>query len=68
MIMRFQYLDLSFNFYEGVDLFTDPRTKEFNISASSCMYGHLDMIYKFYFNTNKKYGIFCEDDILIDNN
>lgn len=33
--------------------------------AWSCMYGHLDMIADFYHNTNKPYGIFCEDDIAI---
>jgi GR25 family glycosyltransferase involved in LPS biosynthesis len=33
--------------------------------AWSCMYGHLDMIGDFYHNTNKPYGIFCEDDIAI---
>lgn len=34
-------------------------------TAWSCMYGHLDMISDFYHNTNKPYGIFCEDDIAI---
>ena len=29
------------------------------------MYGHLDMIYQFYYQTDKPYGIFCEDDIYI---
>lgn len=33
--------------------------------AWSCMYGHLDMISDFYYNTSKPYGIFCEDDIAI---
>jgi GR25 family glycosyltransferase involved in LPS biosynthesis len=32
------------------------------------MYGHLDMIYDFYYNSDKNFGIFCEDDILINNN
>lgn len=31
----------------------------------SCMYGHLDMIREF-INSGEEHGIFCEDDILID--
>jgi len=65
MEKRFLTLDISCNFYEGCDLEQDIRIKEFKIGSSSCMYGHLDMIYQFYYNTNKTYGIFCEDDILI---
>lgn len=30
------------------------------------MYGHLDMIHKFYNDSDSPFGIFCEDDILID--
>ena len=36
-----------------------------NRNAWSCMYGHLDMIDNFYYQTTKPYGIFCEDDIVI---
>ena len=61
---RFQKLDISCNFYEGVDSSVDERTKKYHFN-SSCMYGHLDMIYQFYNNTSKPYGVFCEDDILI---
>ena len=34
----------------------------------SCMYGHLDMMRDFINTTDEtyKYGIFCEDDIMID--
>ena len=32
----------------------------------SCMYGHLDMIRDFLENDSSPYGIFCEDDIMID--
>ena len=65
MIDRFVKLDISCNFYDGVCLEEDERIKKFNMGCSSCMYGHLDMIYQFYNNTNKPYGIFCEDDIFI---
>lgn len=61
---RFKKLDIPCNFYEGIDSSLDERTKKYNFN-SSCMYGHLDMIHQFYNNTNKPYGIFCEDDILI---
>lgn len=62
---RFEKLDISCNFYEGCDLEKDDRIKEYKIGSSSCMYGHLDMIYQFYYHSNKTYGFFCEDDILI---
>ena len=65
MEKRFLTLDISCNFYEGCDLENDDRMKVCKINASSCMYGHLDMINEFYFNSDKTYGIFCEDDILI---
>jgi GR25 family glycosyltransferase involved in LPS biosynthesis len=65
MEKRFLTLDISCNFYEGCDLEQDIRIKEYKIGPSSCMYGHLDMIYQFYYQSNKPYGIFCEDDILI---
>jgi GR25 family glycosyltransferase involved in LPS biosynthesis len=29
------------------------------------MYGHINMIHDFYYNKDKLYGIFCEDDIVI---
>lgn len=64
MEKRFHTLDISCNFHEGIDYTIDERTKHLNLNAS-CMYGHLDMIHKFYYNTCKPYGIFCEDDILI---
>jgi len=66
MLQRFQTLDISCNFYDGV-CSDDIRLKDiipFQGSYSS-MYGHLDMIHHFYYQTNKPFGIFCEDDILI---
>jgi GR25 family glycosyltransferase involved in LPS biosynthesis len=67
MEQRFYSLDISCNFYDGIDSIEDERTKHLTFNAS-CMYGHLDMINQFYYNTSKPYGIFCEDDILIHKN
>jgi GR25 family glycosyltransferase involved in LPS biosynthesis len=64
---RFKILDINYNFNKGVN-FDDDRIKnvpEAYKRVFSCTYGHLDGIYNFYHNTNKKYGIFCEDDIKI---
>ena len=64
---RFKILDINYNFNKGVN-FDDDRIKnvpEAYKRVFSCTYGHLDGIYNFYHNTNKKYGIFCEDDINI---
>ncbi len=52
----------------GVPL-SDPRisaTCEHTKKCYSCMYGHLDMIRDFLENDSSPYGIFCEDDIMID--
>lgn len=65
MKARFETLDISCNFYCGVGK-DDERFEKITINLPySCMYGHLDMIYHFYHGTDKDYGIFCEDDILI---
>ena len=65
MKTRFETLDISCNFYHGVGKY-DKRFEKITINLPySCMYGHLDMIYHFYHHTDKPYGIFCEDDILI---
>jgi len=52
-------------FYEGVGS-DDPRLKNAGNSERiwSMTYGHLDLIKKFY-DSDNKYGIICEDDILI---
>jgi hypothetical protein len=68
MTQRFQQLGLEehVTFYEGVN-HDDARL--LNAGAAkriwSYTYGHLDMIRIFYEETDKEYGIFCEDDILI---
>jgi GR25 family glycosyltransferase involved in LPS biosynthesis len=52
----------------GVPL-SDKRitvTCEHTKKCHSCMYGHLDMIRNFLDNDSHPYGIFCEDDIMID--
>ena len=62
---RFKQLDIKCSFYDGVDS-NDPRIFNNNgFGAWSCMLGHIDMIKNFYENSEKEYGIFCEDDIFI---
>jgi len=74
MQRRFETLGLQCIFYQGVD-FKDERISRYSDLLDdatkrvwSCMYGHLDMIHDFYYNTKKDYGIFCEDDIYLHNN
>jgi GR25 family glycosyltransferase involved in LPS biosynthesis len=64
---RFTILNINCKFYQGVS-FDDPRIKnrEEIQKVWSCAYGHFDMINDFYNNSTKEYGIFCEDDIIID--
>lgn len=73
MIRRFNTLNLDVTMYEGVH-FTDERIKKYfendmnNAQLKkilSCAYGHLDMIKNFFYNTDKEFGIFSEDDIFI---
>jgi GR25 family glycosyltransferase involved in LPS biosynthesis len=69
MIKRFDQLHIDCTFYQGVQ-YNDIRLANRNLSLSlmrewSCCYGHLDMIYDFYYKTDKLYGIFCENDIHI---
>ena len=62
MIAKFEKLGINAFLYEGVGP-EDSRYKELN--GSSMMLGHLDMISKFYIESDKEYGIMCEDDICI---
>jgi len=74
MIQRFETVGLPLQIYEGVS-FTDPRIRghicsERKNSLSvqrlwSVTYGHLDMIQRF-LRTEQPYGLFCEDDILVN--
>lgn len=67
MIRRFETIKINCIFYQGVDK-SHPRIAGRDNTRTgcwSCMYGHLDMINDFYYNTDKQYGIFCEDDIFI---
>ena len=73
MSNRFSTLNINVEFYDGVG-FDDKRlsipliNKEELKHIWSCMYGHLDMINKFVNETDKEYGVFCEDDIYLDKN
>lgn len=71
---RFEQVDINCKFTPGVDFIDNRILKHSEVLNDgikrvwSCMYGHLDMINDFYYNTNKEYGIFCEDDIYIHKN
>lgn len=72
MTNRFHNLGITnFTMSSGVPL-SDPRINSTNIDnvkrCHSCMFGHLDMIRDFLENDSSPYGIFCEDDILMDSN
>lgn len=68
MEKKFKELDISCEFYDGVK-HTDKRLAnagtKFNKRHWSITYGHLDIINKFYYHSEQKYAIICEDDILI---
>lgn len=69
MTNKFKKLNLDCFISKGVS-FEDKRISQYQIDdhtkkSWSCMYGHLDMIYDFYYKSNKDFCIFCEDDILI---
>ena len=69
MEYRFNQLGVKVCISEGVSV-DDEKIRGRNMSdneqkAWSIAYGHLSMMKEFYFNSNKPYGIFCEDDIYI---
>jgi len=69
MTRRFKTIGIDCIFYEGVSC-GDDRITGRNISSRvwSCIYGHLDMISEFYYNSDKQFGIFCEDDLYLNKN
>ena len=72
MTERFRLAGVSPILHPGVPV-SDPRIAGRGLiphteKCWSCMYGHLDMIRDFVDNDSRDYGIFCEDDILIDIN
>ncbi len=68
---RFVQLNIDVEFYDGVN-FDDPRLSillnDGIKKVWSCAYGHFDMIHKFVTESDKEYGIFCEDDIYLNKN
>ena len=58
-------LNIKANIHSGVEVTNDKLEQNTKRCWSIC-YGHLDMINTFY-NSEYKYGIFCEDDIIIRN-
>ena len=70
--MKKRFTGLNAVLHPGVPV-SDPRIAGRGLiphteKCWSCMYGHLDMIREFAENDSRNYGIFCEDDILIDAN
>lgn len=70
MTDRFNKVGVSATLSPGVPV-SDPRIANRGLiphteKCWSCMYGHLDMIRDFVDNDSREFGIFCEDDILID--
>ena len=68
MTKRWNTLGIPLHVYDGVP-HTDARLQHPALSSGvqrlwSVTYGHLDMIQQFV-DTNKEFGLFCEDDILI---
>lgn len=72
MTQRFDAVGMSLSIYEGVT-YTDSRIVNHHSRNNplaiqrlwSVTYGHLDMIQRF-LDSNEPYGIFCEDDILVN--
>lgn len=70
--MKTRFAGLDAVLHPGVPT-TDPRIANRGLiphteKCWSCMYGHLDMIRDFLEKDSRPYGIFCEDDIMIDSN
>jgi GR25 family glycosyltransferase involved in LPS biosynthesis len=71
MKARFDAIGLELQIHEGVD-HSDPRIADHGLNPAvarmwSATYGHLDMIQAF-LRTNKRYGVFCENDVNIHKN
>ena len=65
MESRFKQLEINCSFYDGVGM-DDPRILNNNSDGGwSIMLGALDIIKNFYDNSEKEFGIFCEDDVYI---
>lgn len=69
---KFKNLKIKCKFYNGVKYNDNRINNKYNNHKKrqlSIMYGHLDIIYDFYFNTNNtQYAIICEDDVIIHKN
>ena len=62
---RFTKINLKCTFEEGVGINDEKIINNNGSSSWCCMLGHIGMIKKFYENSEKEFGIFCEDDIYI---
>lgn len=68
---RFRNIGIEVEFQEGAE-FTDERIVNTGADKErrtlSCTYGHLDAITRFASQSEKEYGVFCEDDVHIHKN
>jgi GR25 family glycosyltransferase involved in LPS biosynthesis len=68
MEKRFNNLEIDCKFYSGVNCDDKRIDKSLNkfCKRQWCMtYGHLDIIRNFYYKSDKKYAVICEDDIYL---
>jgi GR25 family glycosyltransferase involved in LPS biosynthesis len=66
MVERFDNLDIECKFHSGIEHNDCRILKTLNKSHKkhwSITYGHLNIIHDYFYNSDKKYAIICEDDI-----
>jgi hypothetical protein len=71
MINRFNNLDIDCKFFNGVSCDDNRIGKSLNKICKRlwCMtYGHLDIIRDFYYYSEKKFAVICEDDVQFHSN
>jgi len=65
MSNRFTKFDIDCKFFYGIQ-YDDERFVDTNYKREWCMtLGHLDIINDFYYNSNKRFAVICEDDIYL---
>jgi GR25 family glycosyltransferase involved in LPS biosynthesis len=69
MISKFKNLDIECKFYSGIphnyEKINNRKYNKHKKRQLSITYGHLNILKDFYYNTNSKYALICEDDIII---
>lgn len=65
MINRFNSLGMEMKFFDGVSHNDDRLINLTDKQTSSILFGHLDILRDFFFNSDKKYAFIFEDDTII---